>query len=161
MARYSGPKGRINRRLQTMVYESAGAVKAFEKRGNQPPGMHTRFRRPSTYGAALAEKQKIKHYYVNSPRWRQQMIVWGYIGYNHVYNLVWLRKNSVAEARSYNPRGMSWYYDAVDWVGGYPFEFASVEEITAFCENELAMTTLKAVDAGGHGCNEFLFRAKE
>lgn len=63
MARYSGPKGRVNRRLQCLVYESAGAVKAFEKRGNQPPGMHTRFRRPSTYGAALAEKQKIKHYY--------------------------------------------------------------------------------------------------
>ncbi len=63
MARYSGPKGRINRRLQTLIYESAGAVKALEKRGNQPPGMHTRFRRPSNYGTALMEKQKIKHYY--------------------------------------------------------------------------------------------------
>ncbi len=63
MARYSGPKGRVNRRLQTQVYESGGAIRAFEKRGNQPPGMHTRFRRSSTYGSALAEKQKIKHYY--------------------------------------------------------------------------------------------------
>lgn len=63
MARYSGPKGRINRRLQTQVYESKGAAKALDKRGNQPPGMHTRFRRPSNYGLALIEKQKIKHYY--------------------------------------------------------------------------------------------------
>ena len=63
MARYAGPKGRINRRLQTLIYESSGAVKALEKRGNQPPGMHTRFRRPSNYGTALMEKQKIKHYY--------------------------------------------------------------------------------------------------
>ncbi len=63
MARYSGPKGRINRRLQTLVYENSGAAKALEKRGNQPPGMHTRFRRPSNYGTALMEKQKIKHYY--------------------------------------------------------------------------------------------------
>lgn len=63
MARYTGPKGRVNRRLQTLIYENGGASRALEKRGNQPPGMHTRFRRPSNYGAALMEKQKIKHYY--------------------------------------------------------------------------------------------------
>jgi small subunit ribosomal protein S4 len=62
MARYTGAKGRINRRLQALIYESSGAAKALEKR-NQPPGMHTRFRRPSNYGAALMEKQKIKHFY--------------------------------------------------------------------------------------------------
>ena len=63
MARYTGPKGRVNRRLQTLIYENGGASRALEKRGSQPPGMHTRFRRPSNYGAALMEKQKIKHYY--------------------------------------------------------------------------------------------------
>jgi small subunit ribosomal protein S4 len=63
MARYTGPKGRINRRLQATIYESSGAIKALDKRGSQPPGMHTRFRRPSNYGQALMEKQKIKHYY--------------------------------------------------------------------------------------------------
>ena len=62
MARYNGPKARVNRRLNAMVYESRGAVKAMERR-QQPPGMHTRGRRPSNYGAALMEKQKIKHYY--------------------------------------------------------------------------------------------------
>jgi small subunit ribosomal protein S4 len=62
MARYTGPKGRINRRLQTLIYENSGAVKALDKRA-QPPGMHTRFRRPSNYGMALMEKQKIKHFY--------------------------------------------------------------------------------------------------
>lgn len=62
MARYTGPKGRINRRLGMMVYESSGATKALDKRKN-PPGMHTRGRRPSNYGLGLREKQKIKHYY--------------------------------------------------------------------------------------------------
>ena len=62
MARYSGPKARINRRLGAMVYEGRGAVRASQRR-EQPPGMHTRPRRPSNYGAALKEKQKIKHYY--------------------------------------------------------------------------------------------------
>lgn len=62
MARYTGPKARINRRLGQMIYESRGAVRAMERR-ESPPGMHTRTRRPSNYGTALREKQKIKHYY--------------------------------------------------------------------------------------------------
>jgi small subunit ribosomal protein S4 len=62
MARYTGPKARVNRRIGTLIYESAGASRALERRDN-PPGMHQRGRRASTYGAALTEKQKIKHYY--------------------------------------------------------------------------------------------------
>jgi len=45
-----------------MIYEDAGAIKAMDRRDN-PPGMHTRPRRPSNYGKALMEKQKIKHFY--------------------------------------------------------------------------------------------------
>jgi small subunit ribosomal protein S4 len=62
MARYAGPKARVNRRLSGLIYESRGAAKAFERRSN-PPGMHVRPRRPSNFGTALVEKQKIKHYY--------------------------------------------------------------------------------------------------
>lgn len=62
MARYNGPKARINRRLGAQVYEAGGAIRASERRDN-PPGMHGRPRRPSNFGLALAEKQKIKHYY--------------------------------------------------------------------------------------------------
>jgi small subunit ribosomal protein S4 len=63
MARYTGPKARVNRRFGAQLYESAGAVRAFEKRSEQPPGMHPKGRRTSTYGTALSEKQKIKYYY--------------------------------------------------------------------------------------------------
>jgi small subunit ribosomal protein S4 len=62
MSRYTGPKARVNRRLGALIYESGGAARALDRRDN-PPGMHTRPRRPSNYGAALREKQKIKHYY--------------------------------------------------------------------------------------------------
>ena len=62
MARYTGPKARINRRLGMMIYESGGATRALERREG-PPGMHQRGRRPSNYGLALMEKQKIKHFY--------------------------------------------------------------------------------------------------
>jgi small subunit ribosomal protein S4 len=62
MGHYTGPKARVNRRLGLLVYESAGAARAMERR-DHPPGMHIRARRPSNYGMALMEKQKIKHYY--------------------------------------------------------------------------------------------------
>lgn len=62
MGRYTGPKGRINRRLGTMIFENSGAVKSLNKR-DSPPGPIVRRRKVSTYGLALAEKQKIKYYY--------------------------------------------------------------------------------------------------
>ena len=62
MSRYTGPKARINRRLGLMVFESAGAAKALDRKPN-PPGMAPPPRKLSKYGEALREKQKIKYYY--------------------------------------------------------------------------------------------------
>ncbi|MCG6155855.1 30S ribosomal protein S4 [Rubinisphaera margarita] len=62
MGHYTGAKARINRRLGAAVFENAGALRAFEKR-DFPPGMHTRRKKPTIYGTALTEKQKIKYYY--------------------------------------------------------------------------------------------------
>lgn len=64
MSRYHGPKARVNRRLGALIYENAGVAKVNDKEhGRQPPGMHKRPRRPTDWGRALNEKQKIKHYY--------------------------------------------------------------------------------------------------
>lgn len=62
MGRYTGPKGRINRRLGVNVYESAGSIRALERK-EYPPGMHRRRKKPTNYGIGLAEKQKIKFFY--------------------------------------------------------------------------------------------------
>lgn len=63
MGHYVGPKARINRRLGMAVFESAGAVKAFDRRPDAPPGMHLRRGKQSDYGKALVEKQKVKYHY--------------------------------------------------------------------------------------------------
>ncbi|MEM8864524.1 MAG: 30S ribosomal protein S4 [Planctomycetota bacterium] len=62
MSRYRGPKARINRRLGGMIFESAGAVKAAERKPD-PPGMQPRPRKLSKYGESMREKQKIKYFY--------------------------------------------------------------------------------------------------
>ena len=54
-------------------------------------------------------------------------------------------------------RGMSPWYDVVDWVGGFPFEVAKPEKIFGFFrEKGFTLQKLKTC-AGGHGCNEFVF----
>jgi SAM-dependent methyltransferase len=54
-------------------------------------------------------------------------------------------------------RGMSWWYDLVDWVGGYPFEVAKPEEMFDFCRGRgFRLLRLKTV-GGGLGNNQFVF----
>ena len=58
MGHYTGAKARINRRLGSMIFESAGAIRASERRSD-PPGVRSKRRnKPSTYGEGLIEKQK-------------------------------------------------------------------------------------------------------
>lgn len=57
-------------------------------------------------------------------------------------------------------RGMSYFYDAIDWVGGYPFEVARPEEIILrYVRNGYVIVNLKTV-GGGLACNEYCFRKK-
>jgi len=54
-------------------------------------------------------------------------------------------------------RGMSRWRDIVDWVGGYPYEFATPEQIFDFYrERGFTLTKLKCGGVG-LGCNEFVF----
>ncbi|CAN5446639.1 MAG: 30S ribosomal protein S4 [Acidimicrobiia bacterium] len=65
MARHTGPKVRLSRRLGTNLFENEKGRKALERRPF-PPGMHGRTRRRnsgSEYLAQLQEKQKAKYIY--------------------------------------------------------------------------------------------------
>jgi 2-polyprenyl-3-methyl-5-hydroxy-6-metoxy-1,4-benzoquinol methylase len=56
-----------------------------------------------------------------------------------------------------NNRGMSRWRDIIDWVGGYPYEYAKPEEIFDFFrEREFSLVRLKCGGVG-LGCNEFVF----
>jgi small subunit ribosomal protein S4 len=65
MARYTGPKVRVSRRLGTNIFENEKGRKALERRPF-PPGAHGRTRRRnsgSEYLAQMQEKQKAKYIY--------------------------------------------------------------------------------------------------
>jgi len=53
-------------------------------------------------------------------------------------------------------RGMSPWYDVIDWVGGLPFEVASPEAIFDFYRTKGFQLLRLKTCGGGHGCNEFV-----
>lgn len=60
-------------------------------------------------------------------------------------------------SKSYD-RGMSVWHDWVDWIGGWPFEVASPEEVVnPLINSGFSLLKLKTV-GHGWGCNEYLFR---
>ena len=55
-------------------------------------------------------------------------------------------------------RGMDFYHDVIDWIGGYPYEHATVEQVKALVESfgfKLERTIPTVVPTG---CNQFVFR---
>jgi small subunit ribosomal protein S4 len=64
MARYTGPKARVSRRLGVNIWGTAGENRAMERRP-YPPGEHGRSRRrnASEYLLQMQEKQKARFTY--------------------------------------------------------------------------------------------------
>ncbi|MDR3639878.1 MAG: class I SAM-dependent methyltransferase [Humidesulfovibrio sp.] len=55
------------------------------------------------------------------------------------------------------PRGMDFWHDVWDWVGGWPFETSTPEQVFNFCRARgFELRTLRTV-GGKSGCNEFVF----
>ena len=94
----------------------------------------------------------IKGTYIRLPRPLRPVIVWPILVVKFlVATLIW-RHNPFQR-----DRGMRYYTDVVDWVGGYPYEYASVPEVRDFFQAR-GFRLLKAIPTQGWtGCNEFVF----
>ena len=56
------------------------------------------------------------------------------------------------------PRGMSYWRDYIDWIGGYPFEVSAPEDIFNFFKDKGFVLTRIVTCGGRQGCNEFVFK---
>ena len=54
-------------------------------------------------------------------------------------------------------RGMSYWHDIIDWIGGYPFEVAKPEEIFEYCKRMGFQLEKMQTCAGGLACNQYVF----
>ena len=60
-------------------------------------------------------------------------------------------------------RGMNWYYDAIDWLGGYPYESASPKDVQQFVmalgfTKLFTRNTENIVGLFGSSCAEYVFK---
>jgi SAM-dependent methyltransferase len=95
----------------------------------------------------------IKWAYNVLPSLGQQMMI--ALFYPIIYLAKWLVTGKNPKDKL---RGMDFFYDVVDWVGGYPYEYASIEEFKTLVE-PLGFECIKEVPANvPTGCNEFVFQ---
>ena len=70
------------------------------------------------------------------------------------------RRNPMRVIRDYkSKRGMDWKTDIIDWLGGYPYEYATVEEIFRYMKEhhpEFRLVNIKTTN--GLATNWFLFQ---
>ena len=97
----------------------------------------------------------IKKLYCFVPRPLKKLIVAA------LYPVIWLAKLLVTGKNPKDKeRGMDFYYDVVDWVGGYPYEYASSEELVAMCK-PMGFSLIQARAAVvPTGCNELVFEKR-
>lgn len=70
-------------------------------------------------------------------------------------------RNPLARYRSrHDSRGMSVITDIIDWIGGYPFEVATADQIIEFYQQRGFILKQKKL-TNGLGCNEFVFQKTE
>lgn len=101
---------------------------------------------------------RIKRLY-NQRKWLRPILLtyglvqaWGVTSMLDFYHL-----RPFASWRAYGKdRGMSPWWDVVDWIGGWPFEVASPEAIFRFYR-ERGFVLTELVTCQGYGCNEFVF----
>jgi SAM-dependent methyltransferase len=97
--------------------------------------------------------KQIKRFYNVVPAIIQRLMIWIFYFIIAVAKMIVTRKNPFKKQR----RGMSFYYDVIDWVGGYPYEYASEAEIIGYVEKR-GFKCIKCVKpAVPTGCNEFVF----
>ncbi len=106
----------------------------------------------------------LKRTYNKAPKVGKWLVAGSYISFEVVKgglkDILFLRNPMNRYTEKKKSRGMSTWFDWIDWVGGYPFEVSTPEEIFECCHQQgFALQKLKTI--AGHGCNEYVFRKTE
>ena len=106
---------------------------------------------------------KVKMLYNSLPDAGKKTMEFSYLMSVMFKNFLRLR-NPLTEMKNYKShRGMSWRTDITDWLGGYPYESATAEEVTDFMKANLPGFRLVNIKrtSSAMGNNWFLFKNGE
>lgn len=103
----------------------------------------------------------IKIFYNRTPSFIKYLIVISYfmLVLLNEFKSICLHKKPIREWFKSSERGMSVWYDCVDWCGGYPFETAKAEDLFEyFYSKDFNLINMRLKK--GSGCNEMVFIRK-
>jgi 2-polyprenyl-6-hydroxyphenyl methylase/3-demethylubiquinone-9 3-methyltransferase len=105
---------------------------------------------------------KIKRFYSRAPKPVQALVRWPYTA-AYLARIAASGQNPIRRVREHKKlRGMNFFTDIHDWLGGYPYESASADEIVAFFR-KLGFKTIydgripESRGLLGTGCAQFTF----
>lgn len=93
----------------------------------------------------------IKWTYVHLPRFLQRLMI-------ALFRPIMRMRTKQLGPESEAYRGMEFEHDLVDWIGGYPYEYASAAEIDAFLSQRGFERKLFIPTQGMTGCHEYVYK---
>lgn len=99
----------------------------------------------------------LKRRYNRAGPLRKSIMEWQYAYRYHIGPALRSGQNPLKTIREYGQgdRGMNYWTDVKDWLGGYPMEFAGLAETRAFVDQKLGLKLVNLLT--GEGCAEYVF----
>jgi len=98
---------------------------------------------------------EVKRRYNRAGPARRRLMEWQYAWRTVLLPELRTGRNPLRAIRDYGLRGMAFWTDVRDWLGGWPMDFASFAETQAFCRRELGLALVNVKT--GQGCTEYVF----
>jgi 2-polyprenyl-6-hydroxyphenyl methylase/3-demethylubiquinone-9 3-methyltransferase len=103
---------------------------------------------------------QIKRLYNMSPRMGKRMLEVSYTS-ALTLGMAFKTRDPIGRIERTAGRGMYWKTDAIDWLGGYPYEFATPEEVSLFIAKKFPdFVLVKTMLTIGLGNNWFLYERR-
>jgi len=102
---------------------------------------------------------RVKRRYNHAGQLRKKWMEWAYAWRATIKPELHAGRNPLTAMRGYQEsRGMSYWTDVRDWLGGWPMEFAGIAETKSFCAEKLGLELLNI--RAGEANTEYLFRKR-
>jgi 2-polyprenyl-6-hydroxyphenyl methylase/3-demethylubiquinone-9 3-methyltransferase len=102
----------------------------------------------------------IKRAYTRSPGFMRRIMEGVYVANFTLTRLVTLRNplKPIFDREGSGRRGMDFMHDVRDWLGGFPYEYATSGEVFTHVHRRTGFALVKLVSWEGNACNELVFR---
>lgn len=100
----------------------------------------------------------VKRAYNRSPQAVRRLMEYIYVANFMLRRLLTLRNPFKAIRHYGSSRGMDFWHDVRDWLGGFPYEYATAGEVFNYLHDKFGLQLEYLSTHHSHSCNEFVFR---